>query len=85
MRPYFVRASAKIRTFRLNRYYYAANLNLEQSFAQIADELRQQYSLGYYPKNQALKKEKRRIKVSVSIPKSKVKTRENYIYKLGSQ
>ena len=68
------------------RFYYAAGLkNLEQSFAQIADELRQQYSIGYYPKNQALKKEKRRIKVSVSIPESKVKTRENYIYKPESQ
>jgi len=68
------------------RFYYAANLkNLEQSFAQIADELRQQYSIGYYPKNQAQKKERRRIKVSVSIPEGKVKTRENYIYKPESQ
>ena len=58
---------------------------VKQSFAQIADELRQQYSIGYYPKNQARKKEKRRIKVSVSIPESKVKTRENYIYKPESQ
>lgn len=68
------------------RFYYADSLkNLERSFTQIADELRQQYSIGYYPKNQALKKEKRRIKVSVNIPEGEVKTRESYIYKPESQ
>lgn len=64
------------------RFYYADSLkNLERAFAQIADELRQQYSIGYYPKNQAAKKEKRRIKVSVNISEAEVKTRESYIYK----
>lgn len=64
------------------RFYYADSLkNLEQSFAQIADELRQQYSIGYYPKNQAASKEKRRVKVSVNKPEGEVKTRESYVYK----
>jgi len=68
------------------RFYYGDSLkNLERSFAQIANELRQQYSIGYYPKNQALKKEKRRIKVRVGVPEGVVKTRENYIYKPESQ
>lgn len=68
------------------RFYFADNLkNLERSFAQIADELRQQYSIGYYPKNQSLKREKRRIKVTVNNAEGEVKTRESYIYKPESQ
>jgi VWFA-related protein len=68
------------------RFYYADNLkNLERAFAQIADELRQLYSIGYYPKNQTLKKEKRRIKVIVNNAEGEVNTRESYIYKPESQ
>jgi hypothetical protein len=64
------------------RFQYAANLqSLERSFARIADELRQQYSLGYYPKNSAAKNGKRRIKVNVSVPDVEVHARENYAYK----
>jgi Ca-activated chloride channel family protein len=64
------------------RFYEATSLkNLERSFAQIAEELRQQYVLGYYPKNQGSKKEKRRITLTVSNPDGEVHARESYVYK----
>ena len=64
------------------RFYYAEKAkNLVRAFTQIAEELRQQYSLGYYPKNQTTEKEKRRIKVQVDIPEAIVRARDSYIYK----
>lgn len=64
------------------RFQYSDNLkNLENSFARIAEELRQQYSLGYYPKNQATKNEKRRIKVRTNVPNAEVHARDSYTYK----
>lgn len=63
-------------------FRYADSLkNLERSFASIAEELRQQYGLGYYPKNQGPKRGPRRIKVSVSINDAVVHARESYSYK----
>ncbi|MGQ0541607.1 MAG: VWA domain-containing protein [Blastocatellia bacterium] len=68
------------------RFYHADSLkNLQQSFAQVADELRQQYSLGYYPKVEGLKKEKRRIKVRVKVPGSIVRTQYRFVYIEESQ
>ena len=62
------------------RFQYAAGLkDLEHSFALIAEELRQQYSLGYYPKNRA-KKKKRRLKITVDAPGNVVHARESYTY-----
>ncbi len=64
------------------RFQYADSLrNLEHSFARIAEELRQQYSLSYYPKNQAQKNGERRIKIGVSIPNAVIHARESYAYK----
>lgn len=64
------------------RFLFADNLkSLERSFSRIAEELRQQYSLGYYPKNQVSRNGKRRIKVSVSVPDVVVHARETYVYK----
>ena len=64
------------------KFYYASSLkNLERSFAQIAEELRQQYVLGYYPTNQGSKKEKRRIRLTVSNPEGEIHARESYLYK----
>ncbi len=63
------------------RFQSAASLkDLEHSFARIAEELRQQYSLGYYPMNRG-KKGKRRIKITVDAPGDVVHARESYIYK----
>ncbi len=68
------------------RFYHADNIkNLERTFSQIADELRQQYTVGYYPKDQDSTKEKRRIKVQVNAPEAEIKTRENYIFRPDQQ
>ena len=64
------------------RFYYADTVaHLTKTFARIAQELRQQYSLGYYPKNQTAKGERRQIKVRVNATGAAVRTRRSYIYK----
>ena len=55
--------------------------HLETSFAQIAEELRQQYSLSYYPKNPNSKSGKRRLKIVVDVPDAIVHARESYAYR----
>ena len=68
------------------RFHLAANVkNLRRAFALIAQELRQQYSLSYYPKNQTMKSGKRRIKVEVNVPDAVVHARQSYSYKPRSQ
>ena len=62
-------------------FQYSDNLkNLEQSFARIAEELRQQYGLSYYPKNPGPKNGKRRIKVIVGVPYAVVHARDSYAH-----
>lgn len=41
-------------------------VNISQAFAWVAEELRRQYSLGYYPKSPGRGDERRRISVQVS-------------------
>lgn len=53
--------------------------DLSQSFANIAEELRRQYSLGYYPKAQAQAGTRRQIKVRVQRPDLVVRARDSYI------
>jgi Ca-activated chloride channel family protein len=63
------------------RFKYADTVqNLQRSFARIAEELRQQYSLSYYPKNQSQRSGKRRIKVTVNQPDAVVHARDSYAY-----
>jgi hypothetical protein len=50
-------------------------------FARIAQELREQYSIGYYPKNQQPGADPRLIKVQVSMPKVVVRARKSYVFK----
>lgn len=57
--------------------------DLTQSFANIAEELRRQYSLGYYPKTTAQAGTRRQIKVRVMRPDLVVRARDSYI--AGSQ
>jgi VWFA-related protein len=57
--------------------------DLSQSFAFIAEELRRQYSLGYYPKTTAQAGTRRQIKVRVMRPDLVVRARDSYI--AGSQ
>ena len=62
-------------------FQYADNAkNLSRSFERIAAELRQQYTLGYYPKNKAVNGAPREIRVDVRSPNVTVHTRKSYIY-----
>ena len=62
------------------RHYRAENLqSLRRAFAAVAAELRQQYSLGYYPKEAARDGARRKIKVTVNRPKLTVRARAGYV------
>ena len=54
--------------------------NLEAAFAGIAEELRRQYSLGYYPDKVGQTGERRQIKVRVMRPDVIVKAKNTYIF-----
>ena len=61
---------------------YEANdtAQLAQAFTRIAEELRRQYSLGYYPKkDNAEGNERRQIRVRVRQPNLAVKARDGYV------
>lgn len=53
--------------------------NLARSFETIAGQLREQYTLGYYPKSKV--DERRQIEVKVLAPDISVRTRKSYIYR----
>jgi VWFA-related protein len=60
---------------------YKANdtKQLADAFAKIAEELRRQYTLGYYPKNaNATDGDRRQIRVKVNQPNVAVKARDSY-------
>ena len=62
------------------RLYRASDLNnLNQSFALVAEELRRQYSLGYYPKSPGQVGQRRQIRVRVNRPELAVRARDSYI------
>jgi VWFA-related protein len=54
--------------------------NLALAFSNIAEELRRQYSLGYYPKTPAQAGERRQIRVRVNQPNLAVRTRDSYVF-----
>jgi Ca-activated chloride channel homolog len=54
--------------------------NLASAFANIAEELRRQYSLGYYPKIPAQAGQRRQIRVRVNQPNLAVRTRDSYVF-----
>jgi Ca-activated chloride channel family protein len=54
--------------------------DIEGAFSLVAEELRRQYSLGYYPKQQGQPGQRRRIKVRVMRPDLAVQARDSYIY-----
>jgi len=58
--------------------------NLASAFANIADELRRQYTLGYYPKSQAQAGQRRQVRVRVNQPNLAVRTRDSYIFNPSS-
>jgi hypothetical protein len=55
-------------------------VGLSQAFAWVAEELRRQYSLGYYPRPQGQEGQRRQIKVRVNQPSLVVNARDSYIY-----
>lgn len=76
---YYMQNLAKITG---GRPYRIKNIaNLEKTFASITEELRQQYSLGYYPKQleKGQKKQIRQIKVNVRQPNLAVRSRSSYV------
>jgi len=54
--------------------------NLATAFANVAEELRRQYSIGYYPKSQAQAGQRRSIKVRTTQPNLAVRARDSYIF-----
>lgn len=62
------------------RLYNAEMQNLDYAFQAVAEELRRQYSLGYYPKNKPAVGERRGIRVRVSRPELVVRARDSYVF-----
>jgi Ca-activated chloride channel homolog len=63
------------------RQYRADSLqNMSYAFANVADELRRQYSIGYYPKRPAQPGQRRQIKVRANDPNLAVRSRDSYIF-----
>lgn len=62
------------------RIYQASTIgNLTQAFAAIASELREFYSIGYYPKGEGRPGKKRKIKVRVDQDNVAVRARDGYV------
>ncbi len=62
------------------RIYEASNpAKMALAFASIAEGLRAQYSLGYYPANPPQAGERRKIKIQVARPKLVVDARDSYL------
>ena len=63
------------------REYRADSLqNMSYAFANVAEELRRQYSIGYYPKRPPQAGQMRQIKVRAKQPNLAVRARESYIF-----
>lgn len=60
------------------RFYEEDGTNLKKTFAIIADELRKQYRIGFYPENVADKSAVYEIKVKVSRPEVSVRSRNSF-------
>jgi|GEM_PF-175524 len=66
------------------RLYDSEQTNLSAAFQSVAEELRRQYSLGYYPKNVPQSGERRNIRVRVNRPELVVRTRDSYVFQPGA-
>ena len=63
------------------RKYQADTLeNVASAFSNIAEELRRQYSVGYYPKRPPQRGERRQIRVRVNQPNLAVRSRDTYVF-----
>ena len=64
------------------RFFQADDLDMiKQSFAGVAEELRRQYSIGYYPKTDSSRKGARTIRVEIDRPDADVIVRKTSIYR----
>ena len=54
--------------------------NLAYAFGNIAEELRRQYSLGFYPTTPLQQGQRRQVRVRVNQPNLAVRTRDSYIF-----
>jgi Ca-activated chloride channel homolog len=62
------------------RYFEIETLpDLKTAFGQVAEELRRQYTLGYYPKTKLEAGQRRQITVRVRLPNLVVRARDSYI------
>ena len=66
---------------------YAANdrTQLNEAFNKIAEELRHQYSLGYYPQTTLQNGERRELKVRVDQPNVAVRARDSYVRRVTAK
>jgi Ca-activated chloride channel homolog len=63
------------------RYFKAADVNtIRRSFAEVAQELRRQYVLGYHPNELAQRGQERKIRVKVLRERVAVRARRSYTY-----
>jgi Ca-activated chloride channel family protein len=63
------------------REYRADSLqNMSSAFANVAEELRRQYSIGYYPKRPPQAGQRRQIRVRARQPNLAVRSRDSYIF-----
>lgn len=63
------------------RQYHAESLqNMSVAFSNVAEELRRQYSIGYYPKNPGQPGQRRQITVRANQPNLAVRARDSYIF-----
>ena len=63
------------------REYHADSLqNMSYAFANVAEELRRQYSIGYYPKRPPQAGQRRQIRVRARQPNLAVRSRDSYIF-----
>lgn len=58
---------------------FEANNNLDAAFSGIAEELRRQYSLGYYPETVGQKGTRKQIRVRVMRPNVIVRAKDSYV------
>lgn len=61
------------------RYQANERTQLKDAFSKIAEELRHQYSLGYYPQTTLQSGERREIRVRVDKPELAVRARDSYV------
>ena len=63
------------------REYRADTLqNMSSAFANVAEELRRQYSIGYYPKRPLQAGQRRQIRVRAKQPNLAVRARDSYVF-----